>query len=77
MNWEYASGLLLSILIFAPGILVLVSALVVGVLMTVEKARMIVEKNRSLAAHGELVDTAAPEALPRIGEKEPVSLSPR
>lgn len=37
MDWEYMGGLLLSMLIFAPGVFILALALVVGILMAFEK----------------------------------------
>ncbi len=67
-NWSYIGKLLLSVLIFAPGLILLTMAVLVGVLMLVEKAGLFGARKKTVETVLEVEAGAAPAINPQAGE---------
>lgn len=67
-NWEYIGKLLLSVLIFAPGLILLTMAVLVGVLMLVEKAGLFGARKSAVEIAPELEIGAASAINPPAGD---------
>lgn len=66
MDWEYVGKLLLSVLIFAPGLILLTMALLIGFLMLLEKVGLFGARQEAKETISEI--GVAPSANPPAGE---------
>lgn len=66
-NWDYVTQLLLSMLVFGPGVIILAFSLMLGVLMVLEKLGAFRARRRKAAAWDERLRRAARETNPGPG----------
>lgn len=67
MDWEYVGKLLLSVLIFAPGLILLAMALLIGFLMILEKVGLFGARKRREEAAGTADALSAQAVNPPAG----------
>lgn len=72
MDWEYIGKLMLSVAVFAPGLIIFAMALVVGLLMLLEKAGLLARIGRAPKA-----TTAAREEKVRSARRSEPGLESR